>query len=92
MDFGENKIVPKSTIFGTDESTFDEKSLLASLAKCTNQDEVCCKNNVDEIVDNKSPTKNCEDTLDPMYDPDYHCVPLQVINFYFIIIITLLKL
>ena len=66
-NFGENKIEVRR-IFG--ESAF---TLTGYDAKCTSsnaRDEIkCCKT----VLDSNPPTKKCED------DPDYHCVPVQVI-------------
>ena len=65
-NFGENKI----EVRGFDESTF---LLTGYDAKCTSnaRDEMkCCK----KVLNSNPPTKKCED------DPDYHCVPVQVIK------------
>ena len=75
-NFGEHAFTPKQSIF--DESIFGFD------AKCTNQEEVCCKQTLEPPTE-----KNCED------DPEFHCVPSQVIYLITIVIIlasTLFKL
>jgi len=57
-NFGEHAFTPKQSIF--DESIFGFD------AKCTNQEEVCCKQTLEPPTE-----KNCED------DPEFHCVPSQ---------------
>ena len=70
-NFGELAFTPKQDIF--DESSFGFD------AKCTIQDEVCCKKTLEPPTE-----KNCED------DPEFHCVPSQVIYLIIILLIVII--
>ena len=70
-NFGGFALTPKSQDISDESLGYD--------AKCTNEDEVCCKQTLEPPTE-----KNCED------DPEYHCVPSQVIYLIIILLIVII--